>query len=137
MRRFIRHTTDCPVDVHLSMVVPPGREYLRNISRGGLCFRSTVALAAGATIHITIPVAEPVFETDGFVAWCEQTADCFEVGVRFAGQDPREDLIVEQVCQIEDFKREVWMQDGRLFNGAEAALEWLRRQRVQTGLANS
>ena len=130
MRRYIRHTTDCPVDVQLSEVVPPGREYLRNISRGGLCFRSLVALDIGATIHITIPVAQPVFDTAGVVAWCEPTPDGFEVGVRFAGQDPRKHLIVEQVCQIENFKREIWMQDGRRLNGEEAALEWLRRQQV-------
>jgi len=137
MRRFIRHTTDCPVDINLSAVVPPGREYLRNISRGGLCFRSTVPLAPGATVHIKIPVAEPIFEADGVVAWCEPAADGFEVGVRFAGRDAREDRIVEHVCQIENFKREVWIQDGRHLNGEEAALEWLRRQRVQAGLASS
>ncbi len=129
MRRFIRHKTDCPVDVRLSEVVPPGREYLRNISRGGLCFRSTVALDAGTTIHIEIPVVDPVFETDGVVAWCLPATEGFEVGVRFAGQDPHKHHIVEQVCQIENYKREIWVRDGRRLNGEEAALEWLRRHR--------
>ena len=131
MRRYLRHSTDCPVDVRLSDVVPHDREYLCNISRGGLCFRSTVAIDPGATIHVEIPIAEPVFETDAVVAWCRAAARGFEVGVRFVGRHPHQPRLIEQVCQIEHFKREIWVQDGRQLTGEEAAVEWIRRHRAE------
>jgi len=130
MRRYLRHPTDCPVDIRLSDVVRD-REYLRNISRGGLCFISTIPIDAGAAIHIEIPIVEPVFETDGIVAWCHPTADGFEVDVRFAGRDQSRHRVVEQVCQIEQFKREIWIRDGRMLSGEEAALEWLRGHQAE------
>jgi len=130
MRRYLRHPTDCPVDIRLSDVVRD-REYLRNISRGGLCFISTIPIDAGAAIHIEIPIVEPVFETDGIVAWCHPTADGFEVGVRFAGRDQSRHRVVEQVCQIEQFKREIWIRDGRMLSGEESALEWLRGHQAE------
>jgi len=130
MRRYLRHPTDCPVEIRLSDVVRD-REYLRNISRGGLCFISTIPIAAGAAIHIEIPVVEPTFETDGIVAWCHPTADGFEVGVRFAGRDQNQQRVVEQVCQIEQFKREIWIRDGRELSGEEAALEWIREHQAE------
>ena len=134
MRRYLRHPTDCPVDVRMSDVVPHDREYLCNISRGGLCFRSTVALPPGAAIHVEIPIAEPVFEADAVVAWCRAAAQGFEVGVRFAGRHPPPHRLVEQVCQIEHFKREIWVQDGRRLTGEEAAVEWIRRHRTEMDL---
>jgi hypothetical protein len=127
MRRHVRYATDIPIDFRLSQVVPRDREYLRNISRGGLCFASLVPLAAGATIHIEIPVARPVFETEGVVVWCQAAADGYEVGVRFAGDSPDQHLVAE-VCQVEHYKREVWVRDGRHLTGEEAALEWLERR---------
>ena len=122
MRRHIRHSTDVPIDVRLSQTVPRDREYLRNISRGGLCFRSLAPIAEGVSIRIEVPVAQPVFETEGIVAWCRPGDQGYEVGVRFTGcrQDPQ---LVAEVYQVEHYKREVWVRDGRLLSGEEAAAE--------------
>ena len=134
MRRYLRYPTDCPVDIRMSDVVPRDREYLRNISRGGLCFTSTVSLNPGATIHIEIPVVKPVFESDGVVAWCQATEQGFEVGVRFCDHSVHQQRVVEQVCQIEQFKREVWVRDGRQLTGEEAAVEWFHRHQAEFDL---
>jgi hypothetical protein len=122
MRRHIRHSTDVPIDVRLSQTVPGDREYLCNISRGGLCFRSLAPIAEGISIRIEVPVAQPVFETEGIVAWCRPSDQGYEVGVRFTGcrQDPQ---LVAEVHQVEHYKREVWVRDGRLLSGEEAAAE--------------
>jgi hypothetical protein len=131
VRRYIRHSTDLPVDVRMSRVVVRGREYLRNISRGGLCFRSTMPLTPGLTIEVEIPVAEPVFRTGGVVAWCrpaEGRERDFEVGVSFSDVSPVDGKrLVDQVCHIEHYKREIWLRQGRWLTGEEAALEWLSR----------
>jgi hypothetical protein len=122
MRRHIRHRTDVPIDVTLSQLVRRDRGYLRNISHGGLCFRSPAPIAEGAGIRIEVPVARPVFETQGIVAWCQRSDGGYEVGVRFAGgrQDPD---LVAQVCEVEQYKREVWIRDGRRLTGEEAVAE--------------
>ena len=129
MRRYIRHSTDLPVDVRMSRVVARGREYLRNISRGGLCFRSTTPLTPGLTIEVEIPVAQPVFRTGGVVAWCRPAEDGtsgYEVGVSFSDISPViGKRLVDQVCHIEHYKREIWLREGRWLTGEEAALEWL------------
>jgi hypothetical protein len=127
MRRHIRHSTDLPIVVHSSQAVPRDRNYLRNISRGGFCFRTIDAIAEGSSIHIEVPVAQPVFETDGIVAWCQRSEDGYEVGVRFAGSHRDPDLVAE-VCQVEHFKREVWIRDGRRLTGEEAASELIAQR---------
>ena len=135
MRRYIRHSTDLPVDISLSHVVPRGREYLRNISRGGLRFRSTIALEPGRGIRVGIPVSQPVFETQGVVAWCQPANDGkpgFEVGVHFDDLHPViGDGLMDRICHIEQYKHEVWLRDGRWLTGEEAALEWLQQQAEQ------
>jgi hypothetical protein len=124
MRRHIRHLTDLPIVVHSGQAPPQDPEYLRNISRGGLCFRSLAPIPEGSTIRIEVPSPRPVSETEGIVAWCQRAEDGYEVGVRFAGSRPdRDPDLVAEVCQVEHYKREVWIQDGRRLTGEEAVVE--------------
>jgi hypothetical protein len=126
MRRHIRRPSDVPIDVRLSQAVQRDRKCLRNISRGGLCFRSMAAIAEGASIHIEVPVAHPAPETEGIVAWCRPCDVGYEIGVRFAGSrhDPG---FVAEVHQVEQYKREVWIRDGRRLSGEQAAAERIAR----------
>lgn len=141
MRRYIRHSTDLPVEISLSHMVPRGREYLYNISRGGLKFRSTIALEPGRVIRVGIPVAQPVFETQGVIAWCQPASDGkpgFDVGVHFDGLEPsRGERVIDRVCHIEQYKRDIWLREGRWLTGEEAALEWLQHETEQALTAES
>lgn len=137
MRRYVRHATDVPVDVRLSQVIPHDREYLQNISRGGLCFTSTISLTPGQSILIEIPVAKPVFKTVGVVAWCRaavKDGDGYDVGVSFANEDPGyRRQIVDQICQIENMREAVWLREGRRLTGEEAALAWIQHMTQEEG----
>lgn len=128
-RAYIRHPTDIPIRWSIGDVVPPGAEHLRNISEGGLAFLSQVEIPTGATIIIHIPVEHPEVSIRGEVVWCRPfQAGGFEVGVRFIDAAQRFKMrMVEQVCHIEHYKQELFVQEGRKLTSEEAALEWIRR----------
>ena len=126
MRNFIRHPSDVPIEFRLVDVADHLHEYLCNISTGGLCFTSKLDLPIGAEILIQIPLRRPVFEVKGAVAWCKPINAHFEVGVKFI--DTRTELgvrMAEQVCYIEQYKKDIFRKEGREITGEEAAVEWI------------
>jgi hypothetical protein len=126
-RKFIRHPSDIPIEVDLESVVASRREYLQNISAGGLCFSSRVRLAPGTLIHVRIPLVRPTFECDGRVVWCEERETHYDVGAQFVQSSEFRLRMVEQVCHIEHYKREVLVKDGRRLTSEEAAMEWIAK----------
>ena len=50
------------------------------------------------------------------------------MGVEFLDRDDSfRARMVEQVCHIEQYKRQVLETEGRVLNGEQAAKEWIRR----------
>lgn len=125
-RRFIRHPTGMPIQFDVSGDVPPQRELLRNVSEGGLCFCTRMALEPGYQIHLRIPVVDQLFEAEAVVTWCND-ADCgFEIGVRFIDADDMFSVrMVEQLCYIEEYRQAVEREQGRTLSSEEAASEWI------------
>lgn len=131
MRSYIRHPSTIPLDFHLEEVVQGGTDYLKNVSQGGLSFYSKIHLDPGATIHLKIPLINPVFEALGQVTWCNQEGNHFEVGVQFLDQDDMfRARMVEQICHIEEYKRKVYEEEGRRLSGEEAAKEWITKYAI-------
>ena len=129
-REYVRHPTDIPIEVDydLSGVVADKTDYLNNVSFGGLSFQSLKGLEIGAGINLSIPLVKPVFHIRGRVVWCKPVNAHFEVGVEFI--EPERIFkarMVEQVCHIEHYKREVLEKEGRHLTGEEAALEWITK----------
>ena len=128
MRRCIRHPSDIPIDCRLAPHRPGRREYLKNISSGGLCFETPEALPRGRGVQLTIPIREPAFEVMGTIVWCRRAHAHYDVGVRFADADTEFAVrMVEQICQIHHYQREVLEQEGRARSGAEAAAAWVAK----------
>ncbi len=126
-RRFIRHPASIPIDVEMEAVALREREYLINISSGGLCFHSNCYLMPGCMIRISIPLMHPVFVARGKVVWCSRENGGFEAGVVFLKEiEVFRTRMVEQICHIETYKREVLAKEGRTLTGEEAAIEWIR-----------
>jgi len=127
MRSFIRHPTDMPIEV-VAGDAPHTEQALRNVGHGGLSFRYPRQVPVGVTMRVRIAVTSPVFEANCRVAWCLPEGDCFQVGVEFLDQ---EDLyrarMVEQVCQIEGYRRDLHEKQGRTLSSQEAALEWISK----------
>jgi Tfp pilus assembly protein PilZ len=128
-RTYVRHPSDVPIAWKMEDIAVQGSEYLKNVSEGGLAFMSTTEVTLGTTVVIQIPAIDPQVSLRGIVVWCEAfNADQFEVGVRFVDENNHFRMrMVEQICHIEHFKREIFETEGRVISGEEAALEWIKR----------
>ncbi|MGD8514615.1 MAG: PilZ domain-containing protein [Granulosicoccaceae bacterium] len=126
MRAFIRHPTDIPIEFSIVDSDCGGLESLSDIGRGGLRFTSRSRLMPGTALCIRIPGRQ--FEASGRVAWCRPFRKAYDVGVMFTRQDDMYSLrMVEQICHIEQFRKDVCLREGRVMSGEEAAREWIKR----------
>lgn len=127
MREYIRHPTDIPIDVNISD--GNGQACAINLSVGGICCHCANFLPAGTLIDICIPLVNPTYNGKGTVRWCRKcTPDGFELGVTFNDEEEAfRSRMVEQVCQIEHYKRETLKNEGRILTSEEAAKEWIDR----------
>ncbi len=128
MREFIRHPLDVPISYSLAESVFDDADYLKDISAGGLCFCSKHDMPIESTVHIKIPIKEPEFEADGLVVWSVHCTDYYEIGVSFRDEDTEFNVrMMEQVCHIEHYRKEVLAKEGRTISDEEAAVEWIKK----------
>jgi hypothetical protein len=127
MRTFIRHPTSIPIQINASGE-DVSRVHVRNLSAGGLCFLTDKPLKVGTMVEFDIPVTKPDYRGRGVVVWRrEQSPTHCEVGVRFTSDDEYfRTRMVEQVCQIEDYRQRLALK-GRQLSSEEAAMEWIER----------
>ena len=98
----------------------------RDVGLGGLAFQSRSCPERGEVVELRIPTVTPEFRTLARVVWCRRLAASYEVGVAFLdSSDAFRARMVEQVCQIERYRREVREREGRELSGADAAREWI------------
>jgi len=128
-RHYVRHPSDVPIAWSLEDIAVEGSEYLKNVSEGGLAFLSMAAVTLGALLVIQIPAIDPQVSLKGVVVWCSPCENQqYEVGVRFVDENNHFRMrMVEQICHIEHFKKEILETEGRVISGEEAALEWISR----------
>lgn len=125
-RKFLRHPTEIPIRIHCEETSRRTVRNLSNISAGGLACRSDEAMPIGCEVMIEIPVSTPPFQTRGAVCWCRALTKGFELGIRFTSQEEVFALrMVEQLCQIERYRKHVKEHQGREIDSAEAAIEWI------------
>lgn len=128
MRQFIRHPSAIPIEFDIASLVNAGTEYLNDISNAGLSFRARRAVPIGSTIMIRIPLIRPHFAARGQVVWCRRGGLGYDIGVSFLSQQEAFDTrMVEQVCHIEQYKREVLKLEGRRLTSEQAAIEWIKK----------
>lgn len=126
MRKYIRHPSDIPIEFDVVDGARGQQETLNNISLGGLSFQSHTALPVGRTVSVRVPFVTPPFETHGRVVWCKRRRLGFDIGLELLDPDDAfRTRMVEQICHIEHYKREVYKTEGRHLSGTEAALEWI------------
>ena len=133
-RQYIRHPSNIPI-TYSTLSHAEGtheKHLLHNISIGGVCFETGEYLERGTAVMIRIALVHPVFEEKAIVAWCRKVNDHYDIGVQFQGQDTRfRARMVEQVCHIEQYKRNVFAEEGRNLSGEEAAREWITKYAAQ------
>lgn len=128
-RKFIRHPADIPIQFSSADGGPSSElGQAHDVSFGGIAFEAEHCPTPGSIIELTIPTVSPPFRTQGVVVWCRCLAERYEVGVRFlASSDAFKARMVEQVCHIEQYKRDVLHREGRKLSAAAAAREWIAK----------
>jgi len=133
MRSYIRHPSDIPIQIDVDnektvAIRQAEGQQLSNISHGGLAFNASRSFAAGDVISLKINVVQPAFEAEGLVTHCAQEGEHYVIGIEFISKDSLfVARMVEQICHIEHYKREVAESEGRELTGEEAAKEWIER----------
>jgi hypothetical protein len=129
MRQFIRHPADVPIQVRFGGDGDYVGEHARNVGFGGLAFSSDAAVEPQTFVAVRIPHLQPAFEEAAArVVWCQSEGERYVVGVEFL--DSAEAFrvrMVEQVCHIESYRRDVEQREGRKLTAEEAAGEWISR----------
>ena len=126
-RRFIRHPADIPIEYSLRDASASRHPYLTDVGYGGICFRADTRIEPGTRIHIRIPVGDPAFEAEGVVVWCRRRQERFQVGMQFDEETTRFSVrMVEQICHIEQYRKDMLKREGRYLSGAQAAAEWVK-----------
>jgi len=126
MREFIRHSADIPIEIIRDAEVQHTRHALENIGLGGLLCHFDEKIEVGSAIKIRIDLVKPDFEIMGRVVWCNKLDTSYEIGVEFDGEKDTFKLrMIEQICHIEHYRKEVKELESRDLTGEEAAQEWI------------
>jgi hypothetical protein len=127
-RRYIRHPSEIPIEVEAAADMAGDAAALRNVSVGGICFHSATSFTPGDIIGIRIALIRPVFTARGRVVWSRAAGDGYDVGIEFiATEDAFRARMVEQVCHIEQYRRDMREREGRDLDSGTAALEWIEK----------
>jgi hypothetical protein len=125
-RAFIRHTAGVPIEVRAVPGSPARTQQSVNVSVGGLSFTSDCDLEPGSTVGIRITEVEPPFEANARVVWSTPEGGRYCIGAQFLdSSDAFRARMVEQVCSIERYRKEVEEREGRVLTAQEAAAEWI------------
>jgi len=126
-RKYVRHPADVPIVVQPQDGGSTEAEddLLEDVGFGGLSFHSKDGAQKGALLNVTIPSVQPGFHIHARVVWCEASDTGFDVGVQFVEPEQvYQARMIEQICQIEHYRNEVFEKEGRHLTGEEAAREW-------------
>jgi len=130
IRRHIRHVTGIPIEVTLDFnhSYQVEDDSITNVSLGGLCFIASDRLDVDESSQVRFPALNQERSLDGKVVWCNKTNKGYEVGLAFDDPAEIERLrTIEQICQIENFRKEQEEQAGRKLSSEQAAREWVNR----------
>ncbi len=131
-RAFIRHPSDIPINCVIEGHLEETQSALRDISHGGLRFRSTRAFACGDMIGLNFPTLRDDDVLHGEIVWLDVDAETnppsFLYGMRFLDQENQYHArLVEQICRIEQYRSAQADEHGRVLSSSEAASEWIEK----------
>ena len=132
IRKFIRHPSDVPIQVSLDWVEDENDETvdqtITNVSLGGLAFLSQNPIEVLERVRVSIPVLNQENNLVGNVVWCEKSDNGYEIGIEFEkSRDVFRLRMIEQICHIEHYRKEILRVEGRDLSAGEAAREWISK----------
>ena len=132
IRKYIRHPADVPIQVASDWTElefdETSEQTLTNVSLGGLSFISPDPLEVLHRVRICFPILNIDSFLIGNVVWCEESDEGYEIGLEFeSSKDVFRMRMIEQICHIEHYRKEVAQVEGRDLSTQEAAEEWISK----------
>lgn len=101
---------------------------ITNVSLGGLAFLSPKPIAVLERVQVSVPVIDRDTRLIGNIVWCEKSGAGYEIGIEFErARDVFRLRMIEQICHIEHYRKEVLQAEGRKLSSKEAAKEWIEK----------
>ncbi|MBL7004467.1 MAG: PilZ domain-containing protein [Gammaproteobacteria bacterium] len=132
VRKFIRHPSGIPIQVteidtnKSSEGIVQKKSHVNNVSLGGLAFFSSSAMIIDKQVLVSIPCIDIQYEVIGRVLWCKELDSAFEIGLEFDdAQQVFQLRMIEQICHIEHYRKELERVEGRKISSEQAAIEWI------------
>lgn len=126
---YIRHPNDIPAQISLCSETPISTNTASHSGHIGISLSTDTFYAIGTALEITITINDPAFKAAGHVAWCiPEKNNQFRTGLVF--DDPATAYavrMIEQICHIEQYRREIKKTEGRFLSREDAAHEWIVR----------
>ena len=120
----IQVTLECTEDENDETV----DQTITNVSLGGLAFVSQKPLEVLQRVRVCIPLLREDNNLVGNVVWCEKAGKSYEIGIEFEkSRDVFRLRMIEQICHIEHYRKEVERLEGRELSSHEAAGEWISK----------
>lgn len=124
------------LSVRLRPTAAPGARprTIQNVSLGGIACFSDEPIGTGERVAVNMTIGGQDLLLHGTVVWCRASGGRFELGLRFA-EDARESR--ERLCrdleEIERYRHEVLLLEGRQLSSDAAALEWMDARAANGG----
>ena len=116
----------------LSIRLRPERKHgahprtIQNVSLGGIACYSDEPVATGDRVAVEMLVGGQQLLLQGIVVWCRAGGGRFELGVRFdEGPADTRERMCRDLAEIEQYRHEVLLLEGRQLSSDAAALEWM------------
>ena len=122
---YIRHPDEIPIELEASsqqLTLNTGQQTL------GLICHSDSMLNEGCPVELRVPHVEPSLRLAGRVNWCRAYGPGFELGINFDTPDTAMRMrMLEQLCQIHQYRLDIKKWEGRELSPEAAAQEWIER----------
>ncbi len=104
-RKYIRHPAEIPIEYKISQDSVQVTEVTRDISYGGLCFRTTSYIEPGTILTLRFPTIQPDIVLTGTVVWCTREEGQVDVGVEFDSENEAyRARTVEEICYSKKYQ---------------------------------
>jgi len=129
-RRFFRHPTSIPVECRVDGHDDFYPHEMRDASHGGIAFASDRPYELGDIVELRYPTLPHPEAVRGMIVWTVEAegdgGDTHINGLSFSDAASHfHGRIVEQICCIEDYRRQQRTEHGRELSSRDAAAEWI------------
>ena len=105
---------------------------IQNVSVGGIACYSDEPVPTGERVGIDVAIGNQQVHLQGVVVWCRAAGGRFELGLRFdEGPADSRERLCRELAEIEHYRHEVLMLEGRQLSSDAAALEWMHARANQ------